>query len=285
MTPIDFGIKLSWKNNMIHNLYFFAALVLLIFTFSCSTKNQSNIDKIIKSIEWELQFSDPCIENWEDNWFLDGGLATIEHSEKGMKFSAGPVNRNDAHHAVLWTKDSFKGDIKIEYNYTRTDSQIVNVNILYIQATGIGKDSFDVDISKWNNFRQIPTMSKYYKYMKTIHISYAAFKMKNDDPNADYLRVRQYPVTEEIKFSDMEIPPTYYETGLFETGITYKMIWIKTVNKLLLIVKGNNVTMKYSWTLNKPELITEGRIGLRHMFTRAAKYSDFKIYTKTTRNN
>lgn len=280
MILIYFGFNLHWKNNMIYNLYFIAALTLLLFTFSCSTKNQYDIDKVNKITEWELQFSDPCIENWEDNWFLDGELATIENSEKGMKFSAGPVNRNDAHHAVLWTKDSFIGDIKIEYNYTRTDSQIVNVNILYIQATGIGKDSFDVDILKWNKFRQIPTMSKYYKYMKTIHVSYAAFKMENDNPKADYLRVRQYPVTEEITFSDMEIPPTYHETGLFETGITYKLIWIKTETKLLLTVEGNNLTKKFSWTLNKPELITEGRIGLRHMFTRAAQYSDFKIYTK-----
>jgi hypothetical protein len=86
-----------------------------------------------------LKFSDPCTEDWEDNWFLDGNIATVENTENGMNFKAGPVNRNDAHHAVLWTKESFSGDVKIEYNYTRTDSQTVNVNILYIQATGTGK--------------------------------------------------------------------------------------------------------------------------------------------------
>ncbi len=242
--------------------------------------DEDNFKELSESPDWKLRFSDPCTKNWQSNWFLDGQLATIRHSEKGMDFSAGPVNRDDAHHAVLWTKESFKGDIKIEYNYTRTDSQLVNVNILYIQATGIGRDSFETDISKWNEFRKVPTMSKYYNYMKTIHISYAAFNMVNDDPDADYIRIRQYPVTEEISFADMEIPPAHYETGLFLPGVTYKMTWIKTKTKLYLTVEGEDVLKKYSWNLNKPESITEGRIGLRHMYTRSANYSDFKVYVK-----
>lgn len=253
-------------------------IVCVMFQISCTDKDK--FDKVNESAEWELQFSDPCTENWQSKWFLDGEKATIEHSEKGMNFSAGSINRNDAHHAVLWTKESFAGDIKIEYNYTRTDSQMINVNILYIQAAGIGKDSFDVDISKWNNFRSVPTMSKYYKYMKTIHISYAAFRTVNDDPKADYLRVRQYPVTEETTFSDMEISPSYYETELFKTGVTYNMAWIKTEKRLVLKVTRDGEEKEYLWVLNKPEPITEGRIGLRHMFARSAIYNDFKIYTK-----
>ena len=177
-------------------------------------------------------------------------------------------------------RESFEGDIKIEYNYTRTDSQMVNVNILFIQATGIGNEAFDTDISKWNDFRKVPTMSKYYNNMNTIHISYAAFKMVNDDPEADYIRVRQYPVSEKITFDDMEIPPSYYETGLFKTGVTYKMTWIKTKTKLCLKVEGGDLVKNYSWEIKKPVSITEGRIGLRHMYTRSANYSDFKIYTK-----
>ena len=49
---------------------------------------------------------------------------------------AGPVPRENASHAVLWTKQSFAGDVKIEYEYTRTDDANQYVNILYIQATG-----------------------------------------------------------------------------------------------------------------------------------------------------
>ena len=256
---------------------FISFMMLLIF-IGCS--NIDEFDRVNDLLDWKLQFSDPCTENWQSKWFLDGHLATIEHSENGMNFSAGPVNRNDAHHAVLWTKESFKGDIKIEYNYTKTDSQIVNVNILYIQATGIGIDSFDVDISKWNEFRSIPAMSKYYRYMKSIHISYAAFKMVNDDPKADYIRARQYPSVDNKSLRGTEINPSYFETGLFETGVTYQMTWIKTKSELLLKVEKDEVTKKFYWNLDKLESITEGRIGIRHMFTRSAQYSDFKIYTK-----
>lgn len=257
-----------------------SAFLILIMIIGCSKLNMDEFEKVNESSDWQLQFLDPCTENWQHNWFLDGEFATIEHSEKGMNFNAGPINRNDAHHAVLWTKESFKGDIKIDYNYTKTDSQIINVNILYIQATGIGKDSFDVDITKWNEFRSVPKMSKYYKYMKTIHISYAAFKMVNDDSNADYIRVRQYPVNEDVTFADMEISPSYNNTGLFKPGVPYKMTWIKTKSKLSLSIEGDNHNKYYEWILDKSEQITEGRIGLRQMYTRSANYYDFKVYTK-----
>ncbi len=272
--------KGRWGNKTRKQLLTMQGWMLLLLTFGCKTGEQSHFTELNQLADWTLQFSDPCTADWKTNWFLDGELATIEHSEKGMDFSAGPVNRNDAHHAVLWTKESFKGDIKIEYNYTRTDSQMVNVNILYIQATGIGKDSFDTDISKWNDFRKVPTMSKYYHYMKTLHISYAAFNMVNDDPEADYIRIRQYPVTDEVSFDDMEIPPAHYNTGLFLTGVTYRMTWIKTAAKLYLKVMGGEKTEEYSWDLPKSDSITEGRIGLRHMFTRSANYSDFKVYLR-----
>ena len=261
----------------------FYVIVLTILITSTNGKvahGQADFTSLADSINWQLQFEDSCTGNWQNHWFLDGELATIENSEKGMNFSAGPENRNDAHHAVLWTKQSFEGDLKIEYHYTRTDTQKINVNILFIQATGVGRDSFDTDISKWNKFRTVPTMSKYFRYMKTLHISYAAFNTVNDDSTSDYIRVRQYPVTEESTFQEIEIPPTYYKTGLFLPGVTYKMTWIKSGEYLNLEVEGDNKVQKYSWRLDKPEKITVGRIGLRHMYTRSATYRDFKVYIR-----
>ncbi|MDF9799336.1 hypothetical protein OKW21_004599 [Catalinimonas alkaloidigena] len=232
------------------------------------------------SSDWNLVFSDPGTENWQEHWFLDGELATVENSDQGMHFSAGPVNRNDAHHAVLWTKSSFQGDLKIEYNYTRTDDQSVNVNILYIQATGTGEGQFDKDIAAWRDYRKVPTMSKYYNNMNAIHISYAAFPMVNSEPENDYIRVRRYPATEKIKFADTEVPPAYFKTGLFKPGLTYHLSWLKTEDQLTLEVSGPEESIQYQWDLSDFPPISEGRIGLRHMFTRAARYSDFKVYTK-----
>ena len=252
----------------------------LLLISNCSIKNATEFDRLISSDDWNLQFADSCTGNWKDHWLLDGLVAKVESSEKGMNLIAGPINRNDAHHSVLWTKKSFEGDIKIEYNYTRTDSQVVNVNILFIQATGIGTEGFDKDISKWNTYREVPTMSKYWRNMNLIHISYAAFPMVNEDPNNDYIRVRRYPATENIPFQKTEVPPAFEKTGLFLPGVTYKMTWIKTSQQLYLRVEGDSKIKKYAWDLKVLPPVTEGRIGLRHMFTRSAQYSDFQVFTR-----
>jgi len=257
-------------------------LAFLVISFSCQAqeKDQTEFDKLNASSGWNLQLSDSCTGNWQGNWFMDGKLAKVENSEKGMNFIAGPVNRDDAHHAVLWTKKSFMGDIKMEYNYTRTDSQVVNVNILYIQATGIGTSPYDKDISKWNNLREIPTMSIYYNYMNPLHISYAAFPMVNSDPDNDYIRVRKYPITKDRTFDETEIPPAFFKTGLFLPGVIYKITVIKTNSKLFFQVEGEGVKKLYSWSLKDGQSPTEGRIGLRHMYTRSAHYNNIKVFVK-----
>nr|WKN34562.1 DUF1961 family protein [Tunicatimonas sp. TK19036] len=243
-------------------------------------KEKVSFNALNSAESWQLQMSDPGTEDWQTRWFLDGELATIENSNEGMNFSAGPVNRDDAHHAVLWTKDSFQGDIKIEYDYTHTDDQVINVNILYIQATGIGEGQFDKDIAKWRDYRKVPTMSKYYDNMNAIHISYAAFPMVNEDPENDYIRVRRYPATEQTVFGETEVPPAYFNTGLFKPGVTYHLTWIKRADQLSLEVSRPEESKQYEWDLSGFPPITEGRIGLRHMFTRSARYSNFNVYTK-----
>lgn len=246
---------------------------------SCKNEEPTDYKGLNASRNWELQFSDECTENWQNNWFKDGLLSVVEQDEKGMDIIAGPVNRNDAHHTVLWTKESFKGDIKIEYNFTRTDSAVVNVNILYIQAQGVEKEGYVKDISEWNAYRDTASMWKYYYYMNPLHISYSAFPMVNEDPENDYIRIRKYPA-EEGKFSETEIPPAYFKTGLFLPGVTYRITIIKTVSKLYFNVKGNGDEKLYSWDLAEGQSSIEGRIGLRHMYTRSSRYKNFMVWTK-----
>ena len=122
-------------------------------------------------------------------------------------------------------------------------------------------------------------MSKYYNNMKALHISYAAFNMDNDNPEADYIRVRQYPVTIGTKFAETEVPPSFDITGLFKPGETYKITVIKSNSKLFFQAEGRTNSSLFEWKLDDKDAITEGRIGLRHMFTRSARYKDFKVYT------
>ncbi len=257
-----------------------AVATIVTMLSSCATEELSAFDKVNNSKDWSLKLDDPCTGDWQDNWMLDGLIATVENSAEGMNFKAGEEYGNDAHHAVLWTKESFEGDIKIEYNYTRTEEQTVNVNILYIQAQGIGTGEYDKDISKWNHLRETPHMWIYYKYMNPLHISYAAFPMVNEDPEDDYLRVRKYPIDEHISFDQMEVEPTFFNIGLFKPFITYKVTVIKSDNTLFMNVEGDDREECYEWDLTGKVPAVEGRVGLRHMYTRAARYSDFKVYVK-----
>jgi len=86
--------------------------------------------------DWQETFSDDCTADWTQKWFLDGQVGTVKTGPHGMTLTAGPEFKNDAHHMVLWTKASFAGDLKIEYDYTRLDNEERCVTILYIQATG-----------------------------------------------------------------------------------------------------------------------------------------------------
>ncbi len=257
------------------------SLVAMLTLSSCGSQSESLAYEDVKnSAAWELQFEDPCTGNWQEGWFLDGEIATVENSELGMNFTAGEEFGNDAHHAVLWTDKTFQGDVKVEFDYTRTEEQTINVNIIYIQAQGIGTEEYPKDIKTWNDKRTIPKMSIYYECMDPLHISFAAFPMVNEDPNNDYIRARKYPVSETITFDDMEVPPSYDGIGLFKPWITYKVTVIKTDHRLYMQVVGDDQDKCYEWDLTEKAKLEDGRIGLRHMYTRAARYKDFKVYTK-----
>ena len=137
----------------------YCVLSLLISTFSCTAQNkQSEFEALNKSKNWQLVLEDNCTDDWTNNWMLDGKIATVENTTQGMHFAGGPEAGNDAHHAVLWTKESFSGNIKIEYDYIRTDSAKKYVTILYIQATGDEEDNFTKDIMEWKEYRNVPSM-------------------------------------------------------------------------------------------------------------------------------
>lgn len=116
--------------------------------------------------------------------------------------------------------------------------------------------------------------------MNPLHISYAAFPMVNEDPENDYLRVRKYPIDEDVSFHDIEVEPTFFKIGLFKSHIPYKITVIKTDARLFMRVEGDGKRQLYRWDVSDKAKLEEGRIGLRQMYTRAARYNDFKVYTK-----
>jgi hypothetical protein len=193
-----------------------------------------------------------------------------------MHFKAGSEYKNDAHHGVLWTKASFSGNIKIEYDYTRTDKATKYVNILYIQATGDEEGVYESDISEWSTLREIPAMKTYFENMNALHISYSAFG--NTENSFHYVRARRYPKPDNKPFKVTQIEPSYDRKGYFKTGETYHITAIKTNKDLYFEIKSKSGVELFHWDISNIASIKDGRIGLRHMYTRSAVYKNFRVY-------
>ncbi|HKJ90755.1 MAG TPA: DUF1961 family protein [Oceanipulchritudo sp.] len=224
--------------------------------------------------DWEEVFRDEGTGNWHDSWILDGEIGTVTNSDKGMRLTAGPERFNDAHHMVLWTRQSFYGDLKIEYEYTRLDDITDFVNILYIQATGSGEESFAEDIMEWKEMRKVPAMRMYFENMHLYHISYAAHP--NNEETQSYIRARRY-MPHKNGLKGTELQPDYYPEGLFEKGVPHQITVIKHDRDLLMRVENQDQTAYFHFRNPDLPVIRQGRIGLRHMNTRSALYRNFLV--------
>ena len=254
---IGYGAKLGWL-----------ALFLLLF----------HSNSLLAQHDWKLAFEDSgTAGNWTDKWFLDGKTASINYTSDGMLFKAGSIINDHASHAVLWTKKSFTGDVKIEYDFTRTDTSTNDVVVIaYILAEGIGDAPFSKDISTWKELRIIPFMHIYWWGMNAIHVSYATRSIGKDN----YIRVRKYPVHSGlVTFKDTEVPPSFSGDDLFKPNICYHLTFIKSGNKLTFKIEGDGKTKSFEWETDRFASIRSGRFGLRQMWGRNSLYKNVKIFT------
>lgn len=265
-------------NMQIRLFQFIFFVLILVLGITEGTNAQESEFEDHLSLPWEEVFFDAGNTDWQHGWFLDGQRASIKNMEDGMLYSAGPIERDDASHAVLWTKQSFSGDVKIAYDYTRMDNIKKAVNIIYIQATGKEEESYAKDISTWSHLRTIPYMRSYYQNMNLLHVSYAAFSNDDAKEKIDYVRARRYPVKPGQNFGrDTRVGESYDDTGLFVPGVKYHMTIIKRGDMLFMKVEGDGKSKLFKWDYSGHPQITEGRIGLRHMWTRCSKYANFSV--------
>jgi hypothetical protein len=232
----------------------------------------------LMAADWQQQFADCGTTDWRRQWSVDGARADIRNPEDGMVFAAGPVARDNASHAVLWTREIFAGDIRIEFDFTRLDTITRFVNILYIQASGRGDAPYTRDIAEWSHLRQVPFMSCYFDTMDLLHVSYAAFG-NADDKDEDYVRARRYPTRPDRAFNQTDLAPDNFLTGLFRPGITYHFTAVKTDSDLFFEVRNDEVRELYHWPLAEVEPLQPGRVGIRHMWTRCSRYANIRIWT------
>lgn len=224
---------------------------------------------------WKPVFEDPGTADWESKWFLDGALSTVTNTPEGIVLKSGPIEGKDASHAVLWTRESFAGDLRIEYDFTRLDSNLrhTSVCILYVQATGVGKGAFGEDIFQWRDLRAAPKMSLYFNNMSLYHVSYAC----TGEKDFNYVRARRYP-TKGSFVTDTVILPSYDNVDLFKPGETWHMRFEKVGVKLSLEATKGDAKHTWTWDAGGYPPIVAGRIGLRQMLGRESRYANFKVF-------
>jgi hypothetical protein len=258
---------------MMKKTILFFSLALLRASINAQEESFSKLQEL----DWKQTFSDPGTSNWSEKWVLDGLKARVQNSPQGMAFHAGPIPAEDSSHSVLWTRQLFSGNIKIEYEYTRLDTAAKYVNILYIQATGSGQGDFTEEIFEWSELRRIPAMRMYFNHMNTYHISYAAFGNTNLDAPNDYIRARRYMPESGRGLDGTDLEPDYFQTGLFQPGITHRITVIKYGNDLYMEIIGPGKKKLCHWKNTSLPPVEKGRIGLRHMASRNALYKNFRV--------
>ena len=218
-----------------------------------------------------LAFEDTFTETkWQDNWFLDGKGAKAVNKKEGLELDPGKG------FAVLWTKNEFQGDLKIEYDFKRLDNKDWGVNIIYIQAQGDEEKGFEKDISLWSNKRTEAAMKNYFLNMHTYHISYAAYPTK--EKGNDYLRARRYLPLKNKGLKGTKLQGEYENTGLFEDHKWVRISIIKKDKEIWAEFKHPDKTLKCHFKNTDKAAIKEGRIGLRIMPGRKSQFKNFKVY-------
>lgn len=289
MEAIQSHRKIDYPMNYLRTFFTAACIVLLGSSSGAQTENKESgveFDKLTQSSSWEPRYRSGN-EPWDRHWFLDGQVGQVVDTKAGFELCAGPEAFNDADHMVLWTKETYHRPVMVRFDYTRLDTVSQMVNILYLLASGEGSDEYPEDLETWADKRTVPSMSLYFKHTTAYHISFAAFGVKNTDPTQDYVRARRYqPELESITGSMME--PSYALTGLFQTGRTYRITVVCADERLIMEVMDltkDNQKHYFAWNTTQAPPLSKGRIGLRHMFTRSARYENLVIYQKPANEN
>lgn len=229
-------------------------------------------------LPWKQVFADDCTTDWEQKWFLDGKQAQIINSSEGMSLFAGKCLDSDASHAVLWTKQTFSGNIRVEYDFTRLDTLSApnNVNIIYLLAEGSGLGEYTKDIYSWRLLRTVPAMDIYFNHMSAYHISYAVNGAGEKEKN--YLRARRYVPETGNGLQGTALIPEYTNIPFFEPGVKHHITIIKYSNMIYMMVNNSERKALFCFSTTGHPDIASGRIGLRQMWKRNSRYAHFAVY-------
>lgn len=259
-------------------LFALGTLAAAVLLASCSCTEEDGVSEEKQGI----LFADPMDADWQQNWFLDGKKATVEHRDGALFFSGGTVTKAmdreayHAHHAVLWTKQEFRGDIRLSFETQQVDLSGYGNVLIYIQAQGIGTPPYAEDITDWNELRDVPAMNMYFNTMNLISVS-----LRKE------LRCKRYPFTDVATGTQYEplFEPMQDWHGV-QPGRWFRFVIDKrreTLRFRSYDVETGEQLSDFTWDTTKvsdrltPRLVEGGRIGLRHMSTKQSLYRNFVV--------
>lgn len=274
------------KGNTVIRLHRSSGITFALLLISCSmhlsTKAEAPMDQSDRS---QVLFEDPMIRDWQENWFLDGKNAVLEHRDGGLAFltTESGVDKNvdraafDAPHAVLWTRQEFEGDIRVSYTYTKLPGCGWQ-KLIYVQAQGIGEEPYVPDIHAWRDLREVASMSKYFNYMNLIALSLR-----------DEVRCKRYPWNDVLRNQELEseyLPRAEIKT--MPIGRAFHVVVEKRSRSILLRItdaESGELAADHTWDLadekvlnnRDPKLVEKGRIGIRQMGGHKILMRDFKV--------
>ena len=73
------------------------------------------------------------------------------------------------------------------------------------------------------------------------------------------------------------LKPGYARTGFFATGVPHQITVIKKGRGLFMYIRNAEQELLCHWPNPDLPMIEEGRIGLRHMYARSARYRNVRV--------
>lgn len=227
---------------------------------------------------WRLAFSDNGTGRWSDDWVLFGNpeRISVTNGPDGMTFRAGDGTDANADHAILWSKRSFSGDLRVEWDYTVLDRYSSTIppngycSALMLYSSGAGTFGLPTELLAWpQQARQADTSGRYFhERTRGLQLNYAFV----GDPRGNRFRIRANPGYLLGTESD--------ETDFFRPGASYHVAVEKTGAVVGVKVAELSSGREFSTTFADPLLqnYSSGRIGLRNMNRRESRYAKVRVY-------
>lgn len=227
---------------------------------------------------WDLVWTDSGAENWSEDWLLFGSpdRISVTNSPGGMTLRAGDGTDAKADHAILWSRRSFAGDLRVEWDYTVLDrySSVVPpggyCSALLLYGHGIGSAEAPADLLAWSpQARQADTSGRTMSETTSgLQLNYAFV----GDPRGNRVRLRVNP--------GYRLGAESAETDFFEVGVPYHVAIEKHQATLSITVTESRSSRVFSTRFDDPLLHqhSNGRIGFRNMNRRESVYANIRVY-------